>query len=69
MSSTNNTFWTLIEDEYYRIYNGELKYAPLCTNTQSVNTNEESNMEVISPDKLELINLEFGSNFIIDDFR
>jgi hypothetical protein len=23
-----NTFWTLIEDGYYRVFNGELKYAP-----------------------------------------
>ena len=69
MVSTNNTFWTLIEDEYYRIYNGALKHAPVCAETSSVLTNEESRIEVISAEKLELINKELGCSFIVDDFR
>ena len=64
----NNTFWTLIENEYYRIHNGVLKYAPVCSNTSTVLNSEESQVQVISADKLEKVNQEFGSSFIISDF-
>lgn len=64
-----NTFWTIIGENYYRIYNGVLKYAPICKETSSVLTNEESHIEVISIEKLELINTEFGSNFTMNDFK
>ena len=62
-----NTFWTIIEDSYYRIQNGVLKYAPINTD-KSVLTSEESEVNVISTDILELINYEFGSSFVMTDF-
>ncbi len=31
-----NTFWKLIDGQYYRIFNGELKYAPACEYSNSV---------------------------------
>jgi len=65
----NNTFWTIIENNYYRIHNGVLKYAPINNIDNSVIADNEANIEVISIDMLELINNEFGSNFIMDDFR
>jgi len=63
----NNTFWTLIEDNYYRIHNGVLKYAPMDTDNSIVHKNE-SRIEIISIEKLERINDEFNSNFIMSDF-
>ena len=63
----NNTFWTLIEDNYYRIYNGILKYAPVGIDN-NILLKEEACVEVISANRLNLINNEFGSNFIISDF-
>jgi len=63
----NNTFWTLIEDNYYRIHNGILKYAPVDTDNNIIDK-EEANIEVISIEQLELINYEFGSSFIMSDF-
>jgi hypothetical protein len=62
-----NTFWTIIDNNYYRIHNGILKYAPVDTDN-SVLADEESHIEVISIEKLELINSEFGSSFTMNDF-
>jgi len=63
-----NTFWTLIENEYYRVHDKTLKHAPLNKDTNSVETSQESIVEVITPEKLELINEKLGCNFIFDDF-
>ena len=63
-----NTFWTLIEDGYYRIKDGVLLYAPVCRINSSVLSHEQSIVQIISPEKLELINIEFGSKFLISDF-
>ena len=63
-----NTFWTLIDDEYYRIHNGVLKYAPVCSETNKVVANEESLVQVISAYRLENINKILGSKFTVDDF-
>ncbi|MEA2049189.1 MAG: hypothetical protein U9O56_00425 [Campylobacterota bacterium] len=63
----NNTFWTIIDDNYYRIHNGILKYAPIDIDN-SIITDAESSVDIISIEKLELINQEFGSTFTINDF-
>lgn len=63
-----NTFWTLIDKEYYRVHNGVLKYAPKCTETSTVVTSKESKVEVVSPEQLEKINSKLGSFFTTDDF-
>ena len=63
-----NTFWTLIENNYYRIHNGILKYAPADFDNNII-SEEESHIEVISIEQLELINDEFNSNFLISDFK
>jgi hypothetical protein len=64
-----NTFWTIIDNSYYRIHNGILKYAPVNTNDSSVLKSEESCVEVISIEILELVNQEFNSSFTINDFE
>jgi len=62
-----NNFWTIIEDSYYRIHDGVLKYAPIGDNN-IVLLSQESHIEVISAEMLELINYEFNSNFDMSDF-
>lgn len=62
-----NTFWTLIDNEYYRIHNGNLKYAPMCSDTSKILTDEEEKVEVISPELLERINYEFRMTLCVDD--
>lgn len=64
----NNTFWTLIDNEYYRVYNNLLKHAPLNQETNSIDVNQESNVNVISQEKLEIINQKLGCCFTIDNF-
>ena len=63
-----NTFWTLIDGNYYRVYNGVLKYAPMCSETSKVLSHQEEIVEVITATQLEKINEELGSNFTVDDF-
>ena len=63
-----NTFWTLIDDQYYRIYNGELKSAPKCIETSTVITSQESKVKVVSGEQLEKINNKLGSSFNTDNF-
>ena len=62
-----NTFWTIIDNNYYRIHNGILKYAPVGIDNNILHE-EESHIEVISIDQLELINYEFNSSFMMSDF-
>lgn len=64
----NNTFWTLIDNEYYRIYDKVLKHAPLNQETNSIELSQESVVKVITPERLELINEKLGCCFIFDDF-
>lgn len=45
----NNTFWTLIDNEYYRVHDKILKHAPLNTETNSIESSQESKVEVIAP--------------------
>jgi len=63
-----NTFWTLIENEYYRVYNNKLKHAPQSIETNSINTSKESIVQVIEPERLELVNEKLGCSFVMDDF-
>ena len=63
-----NTFWTFIEDGYYRIYDGVLKYAPVNDIDSSILLNKQDIVQVITPQKLELVNNELGSSFLISDF-
>ena len=63
-----NTFWTLIEDNYYRIHNGILKYAPVVGIDKKIALEKESYVDIISIEQLKLINYEFGCNFMMSDF-
>ncbi len=64
---TNNTFWTKIDNSYYRIKNGILKQAPINADGSIC---IENKIEVVSiaEDILKNINDEFGSKFDIKDF-
>ena len=64
----NNTFWTLIDNEYYRVHDKVLKHAPLNAETNNINTSEESIVQVIAPELLEKVNTILGCSFIVDDF-
>lgn len=64
----NNTFWTLIDNEYYRVHNKVLKHAPLNTDTNSIELSQESKVEVITPELLAKVNAILGCSFIVDDF-
>lgn len=63
-----NTFWTKIDNKYYRIKDGILK---------ETTTNEDASISIdnktivisITEDILKNINEEFGSNFNIQDFN
>ncbi len=65
----NNTFWVKIDEGFYRIHNGVLKYAPVEGDDISVNLNEQTSVEVISPEKLEKVNEVLGSSFTASDFE
>lgn len=65
----NNTFWTQIDDLYYRIHNNILKYAPICKETSKILVDKKSIVQVISSERLEKVNKKFGSNFKISDFN
>ncbi len=64
----NNTFWTLIDNEYYRVHDKVLKYAPINIETNSIESSQESKVQVIVPEQLEKINVILGCSFIVDDF-
>jgi len=38
----SNTFWTLIDNEYYRVHDNILKHAPLNTETNLIESSQES---------------------------
>jgi len=63
-----NTFWTFIEDGYYRIYDGVLKYAPVSNIDDSIVLDDQDIVQIITPQKLEVVNNELGSSFLISDF-
>lgn len=54
--------------KYYRIHNKTLKHAPLNQETNTIKTSHESIVEVISPERLELVNEKLGCSFMVDDF-
>lgn len=64
----NNTFWVKVEEGFYRVHNGILKYAPIDDDNISVNLNEQSRVEVIAPEQLEKVNEILGCSFIASDF-
>ncbi len=64
----NNTFWTLVDNEYYRVHDKVLKHAPLNAETNSIESSKESKVEVIAPEQLEKVNTILGCSFIVDDF-
>lgn len=64
----DNTFWILIDNEYYRVYDKILKHAPINKETNSIEISQESIVEVISPEQLEKVNEKLGCSFIVDDF-
>ena len=57
----NNTFWTIINGDYYRIKDNELYTAPILND--EVDTAKSSKVVSIDSGILELVNLEFGSSF------
>lgn len=62
-----NTFWTLIDNEYYRIHNGVLKYAPICNDTKEMLSSKEEEVKVISAELLEKVNNSLGTNLTISN--
>ena len=64
----HNTFWTLIENDYYRVHNKILKHAPINKKTNTIDLSKKSVVEVISAQKLELVNKNLGSSFMIENF-
>ena len=60
-----NTFWTLIEDNYYRIEDKQLKYAPVNATDNTIILEDAKVVIDISKDILELINKEFNSSIVI----
>jgi len=57
-----NTFWTLIENHYYRIEEKQLKYAPINPTDNSIILEDAKLVTNISSDILDLINKEFNTN-------
>jgi len=56
-----NTFWTLIENHYYRIEDKQLKYAPINPTDNTIILDDAQLVKDISSDTLELINKEFNT--------
>ena len=64
-----NTYWTKIDQGYYRVHNGILKYAPLKENDSSIDLDNITEIKNISEEELDRINLSLGSRFKIDEFN
>jgi len=60
-----NTFWTLIENYYYRIENKQLKYAPVNPENNKIILEEAEVVTNISADILALINKQFNTTLDI----
>lgn len=60
-----NTFWTLIENYFYRIENNQLKYAPVNPADNTIILEDAQIVTTISADILELINREFNTTINI----
>lgn len=65
----NNTFWTLIDNEYYRVHNKILRHAPLNAETNLIESSQESKVVKITPKLLEKVNTILGCSFLLDDFK
>ncbi len=57
----NNTFWTIINENYYRIKDNELYVVPIIND--EVDTTNSSKVLSIDSNVLELVNKQFNSNF------
>jgi len=64
----DNTFWTLVDNEYYRVHDKVLKYAPVNSETNLIESSLESKVEIITPELLEKVNTVLGCSFIMNDF-
>ncbi len=62
-----NTFWTLIENHFYRIENKQLKYAPVNPQNNTIILEDAQLVTDISSDLLELINKAFNTSIIIKE--
>lgn len=60
-----NTFWTLIENSYYRIENNQLKYAPVNPKDNSVIIENIQPAKDISASTLKLINDTFNTTITL----
>lgn len=60
-----NTFWTLIENHFYRIENKQLIYAPVNPQNNTIILEDAKPVKDISEDILELINKEFNTTISI----
>jgi len=56
-----NSFWTLIDNNYYRVKDGIL----LKAEDNSIDTFDQVEVELLSSTILDKINYEFGTNFKI----
>ena len=57
----NNTFWTQIKSNYYRIKDNELLTAPILND--KVDTENSNKVTSIDDDILKLVNTQFNSKF------
>ena len=64
----NNTFWTLIDNNYYRVHNKLLRHAPINIGSNTIELSQASIVKFIEPEQLEKINEVLGCSFIMDDF-
>lgn len=57
-----NTFWTHIENGYYRIEDKQLKYAPVNPQDNTIILEDVQTVKEISNEMIKLINKEFNTN-------
>ena len=60
-----NTFWTLINNDYYRIEDKQLKIAPADPKDNSIILEDAAPVQNLEPSTLELINKEFNTTIKI----
>ncbi|MEA3353253.1 MAG: hypothetical protein U9Q33_05530 [Campylobacterota bacterium] len=64
-----NTPWTLSDDGYYRVDDGKLRYAPSNNIDYSIEYDQETEVEVVTPYQLERINQILGTHYTIDEIN
>lgn len=60
-----NTFWTLIENGFYRIEDKQLKYAPVNPIDNTIILEEVQMITTISDELLKIISKEFNTDISI----